>query len=448
MSRRSFFSAICILAIISLPLSLCASDTLVMLDKKGIRPAPDDHPATAARNAAQLNTLLKRYAGSGKWLVLPPGTTWIAEPLLIPSGTRLQGHPSGSTISISKHFVGLQEGFVVNTDFVLYTSNQNKEIFLRDLTLDANNVTPASGQPRGFFMNKVQHLQMINLQVVNTAAEAIRVDVTNAESSTKNVLINGCTVQLTQLSAPAVMVRSHTRSGNNAEKEPTRTSNVAITQCRVLGGSHNIMLFNVADALISNNQCERAAQRGIILSPTCAGISVTNNRVQKAGSTGIHVAYHGTDIRIDSNVVSGTVADQSGIGIEGQGIKAYAGFQRIRIRYNECFDNATDGIALEGGGTGEDFIIESNYCHGNKRNGIRLMAGALTIDRPTDLSGGTVQQNRLLQNAGSPIFIGSDNKGQNKVRRTLVKNNQFGNESRKKVETEYVEGSNSIEDNP
>jgi hypothetical protein len=111
---------------------------------------------------------------------------------------------------------------------------------------------------------------------------------------------------------------------------------------------------------------------------------------------------------IASNIVSHTQKDASGLGFEGQGIKAYAGFRDLIIMGNQVSSNSTDGIALEGGGESRDFVISNNISVGNGRDGIRIYAGQISLGMPHDIANGSVTGNVCRNNRESGIRMGTD----------------------------------------
>jgi hypothetical protein len=158
------------------------------------------------------------------------------------------------------------------------------------------------------------------------------------------------------------------------------------------------------------------------------------------------MAYYAKNITITGNTVSNSLKDMSGVGIEGQGIKAYAGFKNIKIINNISSGNATDGIALEGGGNGEEFIIKGNRITGNHRNGIRLWAGEITMKIGGDIQYGSIENNIVESNDNEPVFIGSDNKGKNRVKNIkITRSNSFkAKAGQQNIIQEYSHNSNSI----
>ncbi len=151
---------------------------------------------------------------------------------------------------------------------------------------------------------------------------------------------------------------------------------------------------------------------------------IKKNFVDSAGSTGIHVAYFAKNISIDSNIVSNTLQDMSGQGYEGLGIKFYAGFDSISITNNVSSNNATDGIALEGGADGKNFLIENNITFNNRRNGIKLLSGPIAIHKGGNIRTGEVLNNIAFGNKGDAISVLSENSNYT-ISSVTIKNNNL-----------------------
>ena len=412
--------------------------TEIYLSEFGAKATQEDDKLTALRNVQIINEVLKSNKGSRNTIILPIGIVWFASPIIIPSGITLKGNPLGSTLAVSASFSSLNEGFLVNENFVLYKPEGDSNIVLSDFEIRGSLLQPQDVHSRGIYFNKVNTVVLNNLTINDTWAEGIRFDVSLAEGKSKDIAIENCVIQRSPNDYPNIMLRSYTQTANNEENVPSRISSVIIRGNRSSGGAHNIHLFNVSHASIAVNTCISGRYRGIILGPTCNNIKIYNNIVKNAGSTGIHLAYRCNDIYIDSNTVTGTIADMSGIGQEGQGIKAYAGFSKVYIRGNICNENATDGIALEGGGASENFLISGNRCDNNKRNGIRLMAGKISLQKGFDMENGEVNRNQLFNNSEDAIYIGSDNEGKNTVKKVKLNKNLASNPTGKqKVRVAY-----------
>jgi parallel beta-helix repeat protein len=276
--------------------------------------------------------------------------------------------------------------------------------------------------------------------------EAIRIHSSMPNVSAQNNVVEKCFINKRGLRSKGIMLSSYTNDPLNENKSPAVVNDFIVKESTIIGGDHGIILFNVKNGLIEGNQCIASVERGIILSPTVSNVIISENIVDSAGSTGIHLAYNAKDITIQKNRVTNSLMDMSGRGFEGQGIKAYAGFNNIRIIDNVCIGNATDGIALEGGGEGSNFLISGNLLENNKRNGIRVWAGEISICKGGDITFGTIGDNRIEGNLEEPIFIGSDNYGKNKVRKTkvLADNKLVPAKGKLKVKQEYSAPSNKV----
>ena len=382
-----------------------------------------DNVLIAKENALILNKLLQKEKNKGTTIQLPKGITWIGEPIIVPSGITMSGHPLGSQLAISAAMQNVKEGFIVNENYVLYTAAKDDNIVLQNFTLQANGIKPATGQPRGIYFNKVHQVAIKNIQVFNTVAEGIRIDASNVEQTSENVSVLNCLINKRGSDHPCIMVRSFTDDGTNSTNIATMVSEITLQGNTCIGGGQGILLFNTAKINVLENTCIANLYRGIIAGPTCENIIIRKNKVDSAGSTGIHMAYFSRNILRDSNVVTNSIADLSGKGGEGQGIKAYVGFTGLSIINNTCINNATDGIALEGGAYGSKFIITGNKCEKNKRNGIRIWAGKLYADKRGDIESGLIENNKLSDNLEEGLFIGSDDNGRSKVRDLKARKN-------------------------
>ncbi len=398
-----------------------------------------DDSVVSRYNAKIINQVMSRAKKGGLIIRFPKGITWISAPLSIPSNTTLTGHPGGSTIAISAGMQDVAEGFIVNTNFALHTSVADEYITISNLTINGNRSNEKDPvHARGIYLNKVHHVLISRVKVYNTLAEAIRVDASNLQQTSKYIRIENCSSYRRGTDYPSIMVRSFTEEGKNQANTPSHVTDVTIRNNLSIGGSHGIMLFNINKASILSNTCINNINRGIIIGPTCSNIIIRKNSVDSAGSSGIHLAYFSKNILVDSNTVTNTLDDMSHIGIEGQGIKAYTGFDSITITNNICINNFTDGIALEGGGYGQRFTIAGNTCTGNKRNGIRIWAGKLIFTDGTDIENGLVENNKLIDNVLEPVFIGSDNEGKNRVKKLVVRKNAVrAKNNQNKIKVEY-----------
>lgn len=396
-------------------------------------------------NAKVINEYLQRFKGKNIKIQLPAGTYSVGTQIQIPSNTTLSGKGNETVISIHMNFSGTQS-YIVNSNYNLGTYDINKGVCIENLIVDCRPNINNARDLMCIFFNKVSDSKISNITIYGALNEAIRIHSNVPGVKAINNSIINCTVDKRGLNAQCIMVSSFTGDGKNESKSPALVIGVNVINCKVTGGDHGIMFFNVKSGIIEGNTCTAQNERGIILSPSVSDVLIKGNKVDSSGSTGIHLAYGAENVTIEANKVTNSVRDMSGVGIEGQGIKAYAGFNNIKIINNICINNATDGIALEGGGNGTGFLISGNSAIGNKRNGIRLWAGEITIQKGGDISEGTIQGNIIEENNDEPIFIGSDNNGLNKVKKTIItKTNVLkGKNGKDMIKQEFSDKSNSI----
>lgn len=397
----------------------------------------------ALNNSEVINAFLIKSKGNR--IQLPPGQFLIGSSIIIPSETTLSGSDEGSSIWIHKDFKpGI--AYFLNESFNLGNTKNDHHIILEDLTIHGELHSSVAGNTMGVFFNKVNNSVIRSLTMYQIKNEAIRIHSSMPNVSAQNNVVEKCFINKRGLRSKGIMLSSYTNDPLNENKSPAVVNDFIVKESTIIGGDHGIILFNVKNGLIEGNQCIASVERGIILSPTVSNVIISENIVDSAGSTGIHLAYNAKDITIQKNRVTNSLMDMSGRGFEGQGIKAYAGFNNIRIIDNVCIGNATDGIALEGGGEGSNFLISGNLLENNKRNGIRVWAGEISICKGGDITFGTIGDNRIEGNLEEPIFIGSDNYGKNKVRKTkvLADNKLVPAKGKLKVKQEYSAPSNKV----
>lgn len=402
-------------------------------DAKGDGVTDDTAAIQAAIDAANI-------AGGGI-VFLPKGVYLVSSTIKIASGIIFMGAGQLATEIKLASGAALGEGIICNSNYALGDTLTNTDIVIARLRINGNNITPASGLARGIFLNKVSNCRVENVTVVDTAAEGIRIDSSNSSVYSEYNAISHCKVSRVGKTGANIMLRSHTADATNSTNAPRVVRYNTVEKCISIGGDHGILCFNVAYTDISHNQCFDANMRGIIMSPTCEDMSVIGNLVLRAGTTGIHGAYDCKRIVVANNRVSSTVADGSGLGYEGQGIKFYAGFECLTIVGNVCISNATDGIALMGGREGRIFDISGNICLNNARDGIRVFAGAITLTG-AQVHTGSINGNVCRSNTQSGIRIGSDNSGTNKPEFITVSGNSLLSNGQWGLLAEYLLNSN------
>ncbi|MBC7383680.1 MAG: right-handed parallel beta-helix repeat-containing protein [Bacteroidia bacterium] len=350
----------------------------------------------ASKNVKSFNEILKKNAGKSTVFKLPVGKIWINASILIPDHTTIAGDDKGSEMVVGNARGDFTEGILVNVDYSLGNATMNHNISLVNFTINGNNLDRGDKFIRGVFFNKVSNVFIHKLTVLNTTQEGIRVDVNNLSAIAENIEISDCFVSRRNYKDANIIVRSIMNDGANSAFWPSRVKNIVIKNNFSEGGVYGICLSNVSNVQAYNNTCISNFWRGIIVSPTCVDVLIKKNRIDSAGSTGIHIAFYGKNIIIDSNTVSNTLQDMSGKGYEGQGIKCYVGFSNLTITNNISYNNATDGIAIEGGADGRTFLIENNTVNNNKRHGIRLLSGPFVINK-----GGNIRDGKIKNNTAS-----------------------------------------------
>jgi Right handed beta helix region/FlgD Ig-like domain len=130
------------------------------------------------------------------------------------------------------------------------------------------------------------------------------------------------------------------------------------------------------------------APRDGIRAVTATGVKIRNNIVRRSGLTGILCGFT-PSIEISGNSSSGSVAEH-GIYLANSATTA----DNPVIRDNECFDNFSSGIQLNGdcraGGDGviTGALIEKNVVHDNMQKGMSLIS----------MQGATVRNNLVYEN--------------------------------------------------
>lgn len=380
----------------------------------------------ASKNVKSFNEILKKYAGESTVFKLPVGKIWINASLLIPDHTTITGDDKGSEIIIGNAKGDFTEGILVNEDYSLGNAKMSHNISLVNFTINGNNLDRGDKFVRGVFFNKVSNVFIHKLTVLNTTQEGIRVDVNNLFAVSENIEISDCIISRRNYKDANIIVRSIMNDGANSAFWPSRVKNIVIKNNFSEGGVYGICLSNVSNVQVYNNTCSSNFWRGIIVSPTCVNVLIKKNRIDSAGSTGIHIAFYGKNIIIDSNTVSNTLQDMSGKGYEGQGIKCYVGFSNLTITNNTSYNNATDGIAIEGGADGRTFLIENNTVNNNKRHGIRLLSGPFVINKGGNIRDGKIKNNTASGNQMDAFSFTTEDKKYT-IEGVTLKNNKLIN---------------------
>lgn len=379
-----------------------------------VEPSEKDDIELSVSNVDNINRILQENKNKNLKIQLPKGRIWISKPIIIPSNSTIQGHDKGSEIWVSKKTSEVNLGYIVNENSYMGDSLSDNNITLLNFTINGNNVILANSNvnERGLFLNKVSDVIINGVTVLNTEQEAIRVNNSSQSYESKNIVITNCKISKSSPITQCIMISSYASDPRNSANTPSKIFDVKISKNNLTGGNHGIALINCTDVELSDNACLNNSQRGINIS-SCKDTDVIKNTIKNAGSTGIIAGYGCKNVLIDSNSATGTKADMGGKGFEGQGIKAYYGFENITITNNLCTDNITDGIAVEGGDKGIGFIVENNICEGNKRDGIHILAGALyeeLIYSETTLENGVIKNNKLSGNLGVPLYMGGGEK--------------------------------------
>lgn len=383
--------------------------------------AGSDNVATCA---ASINAALAFAAANGCPVVyIPAGIYYIDASILIPSNVTLEGAGRQATKLILHATASLGGGIICNANWSLGNTTSDSHVAVRALTLDGASVSPLTGQNRGVFFNKTSYTVIEDCLIVGTLEEAIRINnmipsmglpVPSRDNAVRNNIIDR-----TGLVGDNITISSLTLPGDNINEaqEPSNTFDTIVESNTSIGGYHGIALFNVKGFRVASNNCRDNTQRGIILGPDVTDGAIVANTVLRAGSTGIHGAYRTKRVTVTGNTVYGTVADGSGFGQEGQGIKFYEAFEGLTITGNTCEACATDGIALLGGlppttgGDGSGFVVSGNSCIANNRHGIHVRPGTLgsgPAGPPAPIHTGTISGNVCVANISNGIHVSTN----------------------------------------
>jgi len=358
-------------------------------------------------DAVTINVALDNAAAKGVDTVYVAEGTWdVAKSIKIPSNTTLL--LSNNAILRLKPGAKLEYGIVTNRNATMANFKTDTGVRMIGGTIDGKGIISPSGNHMGIFLGKCSNSVIENVTVLDTGGEGIRIHSSGANGISEENLIRSCRVIRKRNVVENIMLSTHVENPRKYKANPPYTRYCRVENCYSKGGTHGIAFFNVHSCEAVGNRCEDNVHRGIIVGPGCSDCIIIRNIVTRAGSTGIHLAYDSVRCVIANNIVSHTQRDASGIGQEGQGIKAYAGFRDLIITGNQVSSNATDGIALEGGGESSDFVISNNISTGNRRDGIRIYAGKITLEAAHDISHGSVTGNICRNNRESGIRMGTD----------------------------------------
>ncbi len=332
---------------------------------------------------------------SGGVLYLPAGVYPVSAPVLLRSGVHLVG--AGMEKSIVRR-VGdrtLSGAAISNVEGA-------HDIGLFELTVDGNRDKRKNVKDGGVLFVGAARPIAQRIRVMNTMADGLRY-----HAGTTDGLIDGCVIDDCGgvYGYHGVMISSPVEPADWRSNPPITTRRHRVTNNLIRRARNTgIMLFSCADVYVADNRIEDALiSRGINLGPNSNRVTIARNVVLRAHSTGIHISWGSHDVEVVNNVVRDTVADGSGRGIEGQGIKAYLAVKGLRIWGNICTNCFTDGIALEPGAG--QAVIGGNVVTNNHRDGIRLWAGTAGDLPVDDVAGVEVVRNFSRFNEGDGIHI-------------------------------------------
>jgi hypothetical protein len=329
-------------------------------------------------------------------VLLPAGTFVVDTTLYLPTGVHLAGAGASATRLVAAPGGRFLNGIVFNRP-----GAQDVGVFL--LAVDGDRgARSAPGTEGGVFFDGVARPVVQQVAVRRTFGECLRFNGGSTDGWADRNLLEDCGAEGSE--AHGLMLASPTETMYWTNRTPATTVRHLVTRNTVrLARNTGIMLYNVRDVVVASNVVEDARlARGINSGPTTSNVAIIGNTVTRAHSTGIHF-YASTDAWVIGNTVTNTVADGSGLGIEGQCIKAYVGGGRFRIWNNVVRGCATDGIALMAGVT--DASIEGNTITDNGRDGVRLLAGGPGGLNPGDVTDVVVAGNAVHSNRGRGVWL-------------------------------------------
>lgn len=357
-------------------------------------------------------TAALKAAGPGGVVYVPEGTYLLSHGLTVDSGVELRGTSMQRSILIRQHGGPKEDAIIRNKDGA-------SNVHLIGFTVDANRQRRESQSEIGIAIHGGSGAVVESLTVKHTFLDGIRLDDGAVNGLVRNTLVEDAGAEGT--SAHGIMLASPANALTAENTLPSTTLRHRITGNTVrFARNTGILLLNVADIIVDDNIVEDSRlARGINMGATSSHIAVLNNVVERAHSSGIQVAYS-SDITVAGNYVHGTVADGSGIGNEGQGIKAYVSVREIRIWGNTSVANATDGIALLPGVSGAS--ISGNVVRENGRDGIRILAGHARVLPIAGISSVSVAGNVIFANRNDGIAILTDQAGMSVTDWTAMNN--------------------------
>jgi len=352
-------------------------------------------------------------AGGGE-VFLPGGEYLLSGTVYLGDGVAFVGTGPGVTIISVDASASFGEGIISSENGTLGNHLGNTDISIESLSVAGNQEQPSSGSARGIWLKNVIGATIRDVHITDTYDEGIRIyGIGSGDTMSSDILIQNCTVSKDSLWAgwnldALISLTSYTQNATNSTDEIVRVFDVAVRDCFLSGGTQGVQVYNSGRVTIEGNHMESCDHRGVNIGPTSESVNVIGNNILNSGGAGIHAAYRNKRVVISGNICRNTVRDPSTVGQEGQGIKAYRGFDDLSITGNVCTDNFSDGIAVLGlDNEGEGFAVTGNTCSDNGRDGVRIMGAAYTGSGGYVVNG-IISGNLLAHNDSSGIYVGSD----------------------------------------
>lgn len=353
--------------------------------------------------STELNSVLAEAAGGEAWL--EEGTYLFNEPLIVPSGTTLDGR---GTLKLADH------ANLSSTTGALLLGNK---CTVRGITMDGNKTKQFGDGPM---------IYGVDLSDVRIVGVSIR------DAPGRSIYLYRC--------ATSRISRCHIERGGLTEA--------------IDGSCASISTLDSSNVQVTNNEISESAGEGIFLG--CGEASVANNDVRDTHSIGIavgggqhrNIVISNNYVQIDRTWVSSDgvtwpncidVADSwdcivSDNHTEGgaRGVNNAPPSYRTRVLGNTCNRAMAAGISMGGAGSFApvDLVISGNSCIGNGQEGIGVayIVSAQVQDNECMDNG---QSNEYPRNAG--ILVGSDDAA-GYVNGLVIQRNRCGDQQAAKTQ--------------
>jgi Right handed beta helix region len=404
-------------------------------------------PANA--DAAMLAAIADLRAGYE--FVLPAGRLVVTRGWPIPDGVTVRGAGQNKT------FIALKPGLPARTNQVTQTAmfrgadqTTVKNLTFRDFSIElysrGNTETDSDVAPMlgGIWLINSTNCTVRRVTVRDPQLFGIQAVVSKGQSSTRLTVADcrvynrlampiSTTISVVGIAAygdigPDQNGMAKFMSRDNPSYVTSRFNEIRFLGNYIEGGTHAIVGTNMTRFRMEGNHTVNNVHRGLIFSANCAHGVVENNRVETAGSTGIHFCYGNEDILIRGNYVSGTV------GQEGDGIKAYVNNSRLTIERNTVVDAPGAGIRVAHGAyacTIRNNRVLRRAVPQAGTSGISVVANAGIQYRTGLTFGGQLRatDNRVTENTVDGVEVGiklgDDQQFRNSVTRNRVSANRI-----------------------